>query len=134
MIQLPTKRIIKRLFDRFGVFLGRGLSEMNTSAMAENFFRVGFTEIVRFEVTDESRLNLNGEGEVNIRDLVLVAQFFGETDSTADVNGDGMVNNLDLVPVANHRCFPLLPKMWTQFEEGDLDVSETGDDEIFDLR
>ena len=55
---------------------------MNTSAMAENFFRVGFTEIVRFEVTDESRFNLNGEGEVNIRDLVLVAQFFGETDST----------------------------------------------------
>ena len=31
-------------------------------------------------------------------------------------------------------AFPLLPKMWTRFEEGYLDVSETTDDEIFDLR
>ena len=30
--------------------------------------------------------------------------------------------------------FPLLPKMWTRFEEGYLDVGETTDDEIFDLR
>ena len=31
--------------------------------------------------------------------------------------------------------FPLLPKMWTRFDdEGYLDASEDGDDEIFDLR
>ena len=30
--------------------------------------------------------------------------------------------------------FPLLPKMWTRFEEGYLDAGETTDDEIFDLR
>ena len=32
-------------------------------------------------------------------------------------------------------AFPLLPKMWTRFDdEGYLDASEAGDDEIFDLR
>ena len=31
-------------------------------------------------------------------------------------------------------AFPLLPKMWTQFEEGYIDAGETTDDEIFDLR
>ena len=31
-------------------------------------------------------------------------------------------------------AFPLLPKMSARFEEGDLDVGETTDDEFFDLR
>ena len=32
-------------------------------------------------------------------------------------------------------AFPLLPKMWTRFDdEGYLDASEATDDEIFDLR
>ena len=31
-------------------------------------------------------------------------------------------------------AFPLLPKMWTRFEEGYLNAGETTDDEIFDLR
>ena len=45
--------------------------------------------------------DVNADGEINILDLVLVAQAFGETDSNADVNGDGEVNVLDLVQVAN---------------------------------
>lgn len=49
----------------------------------------------------------NGDGVVNILDLVLVASQLGESvDSTqvpnADVNGDGTVNILDLVLVANN--------------------------------
>ena len=49
----------------------------------------------------------NGDGIVNILDLVLVASHFGEsTDATQvlnpDVNGDGIVNILDLVLVANN--------------------------------
>ena len=78
------------------------LAEMNISDMAHNIRRVDFTEIVRFEVTDESQFDLNGDGEINILDLVLVAQAIGETDSAADVNGDGVVNILDLVQIANH--------------------------------
>ncbi len=43
--------------------------------------------------------DVNGDGTVNILDLVAVASGFG-TDAP-DVNGDGIVNILDLVAVAN---------------------------------
>ena len=47
--------------------------------------------------------DVNGDGQVNIFDLVFVAQHLGKSvpaDSPADVNGDGVVNILDLVRVA----------------------------------
>ena len=53
----------------------------------------------------ESRLDtfptadVNGDGIVNILDLVVVANAFGK--DTPDVNGDSVVNVLDLVAVAN---------------------------------
>ncbi len=44
---------------------------------------------------------MNGDGSVNILDLVAVAAAIGKTDENdADVNGDGTVNVLDLVAVA----------------------------------
>ena len=58
--------------------------------------------VVRFDILDESKFDLNSDGEVNILDLVLVAQALGESDSEADVNGDGVVNILDLVQIVNH--------------------------------
>ena len=45
--------------------------------------------------------DVNGNGVVNIQDLVLVANSFGKTGKTkADVNGDGIVDITDLVIVA----------------------------------
>ena len=45
--------------------------------------------------------DVNGDGIVNVQDLVLVASNFGKTgDNAADVNKDGMINILDLVLVA----------------------------------
>ena len=41
--------------------------------MAANPLQVDFTEIVRFEVTEDSPYDLNADGEINILDLVLVA-------------------------------------------------------------
>ena len=45
--------------------------------------------------------DLNGDGIVNILDLILVAQAMGTDKPEADVNGDGVVNVFDLVFVAN---------------------------------
>ena len=45
--------------------------------------------------------DVNGDGVVNIQDLVLVSSNFGQTgQNSADVNGDGVVNISDLVLVA----------------------------------
>ena len=44
--------------------------------------------------------DVNGDGVVNILDLVAVAQAFGKDDLQGDVNGDGVVNVFDLVQVA----------------------------------
>lgn len=44
-------------------------------------------------------VDVNGDGTVNILDLVAVANAFGEAEP--DLNGDGVVNILDLVVVAN---------------------------------
>ena len=45
--------------------------------------------------------DVNGDGEVNIQDLVAVAAALGQTgENAADVNGDGEVNIQDLVAVA----------------------------------
>ena len=43
--------------------------------------------------------DVNGDGVVNIQDLVIVANAFGEAEP--DINGDGVVNIQDLVIVAN---------------------------------
>lgn len=55
------------------------------------------------EITESTGLkgDVNGDGTVNIADLVLVAGALGETgQNAADVNGDGTVNIADLVLVA----------------------------------
>ena len=54
-------------------------------------------EIYLKSTTD--RHDVNGDGIVNILDLVAVANGFGK--DTPDINGDGVVNVLDLVAVAN---------------------------------
>lgn len=79
-----------------------GLAEMHVRDKARNVLRTDFTELVRFEVTDETPYDLNADGEINILDLVIVANAIGESDSEADINGDGIVNILDLVQIANH--------------------------------
>ena len=47
-------------------------------------------------------VDVNGDGIVNILDLVLISANFGKTgQNPADVNGDGVVNIVDLVKVAS---------------------------------
>ena len=68
-------------------------------AAAEITYPVTFTATA----TKASRhaADVNGDGAVNIQDLVLVSSSFGQTgENAADVNGDGVVNISDLVLVA----------------------------------
>ena len=70
----------------------------------------GFLKSVRMGQTWEQTWNIdigmevladvNGDGVVNIQDLVIVANALGETEP--DLNGDGVVNIQDLVIVANN--------------------------------
>ena len=80
-----------------------GLAQIELYDKAGNGIRTDFTEIVRFEVGDieTSTSDVNGDGVVNILDLVTVAQAFDEYNADADVNGDGVVSILDLVLVAS---------------------------------
>ena len=62
---------------------------------------------LKFALVLRGRLiwDVNGDGRVNILDIVLVAQNIGQpvsVNSRVDVNGDGTVNILDLVLVAQH--------------------------------
>ena len=55
------------------------------------------------EITESTQLrgDVNGDGTVNIQDLVLVGSSIGQSgQNAADVNGDGVVNIADLVLVA----------------------------------
>ena len=56
------------------------------------------------ESTPPTPWEVNGDGTVNILDLVFVAGQFGQSGDAlkADINGDGTVNILDLVLVASH--------------------------------
>ena len=62
--------------------------------------------VINISLPEDTTLptDVNGDGEVNILDLVRVASAFGQPisddNAVADVNGDGEINILDLVQVA----------------------------------
>ena len=80
----------------------------STLTLSETLFAddQGNTSLPRVEggeITEPPKLkgDVNGDGVVNIQDLVLVASSFGETgQNSADINADGVVNIADLVLVA----------------------------------
>ena len=48
----------------------------------------------------EGSWDINGDGQINVFDLILVAQSFGQGNPQVDVNNDGTVNIFDLIAVA----------------------------------
>ena len=56
----------------------------------------------RFWHTPPPRLDVNGDGAVDAKDLALAAAQYGQTEDTAaDVNGDGVVDILDILLIAD---------------------------------
>ena len=65
--------------------------------------RVSYARVKTAHITEPTLLigDLDGNGVVNVQDLVLVASNFKQTgENLADVNGDGIVNIVDLTLVA----------------------------------
>ena len=66
----------------------------------ENNPATDFSPLAALNLKDfRSDVDVNGDGVINILDLVIVANAFDEAEP--DLNGDGVVNILDLVIVAN---------------------------------
>ena len=53
-------------------------------------------------ITVGASRDINGDGSVNISDLILVSQNLGSSNPQADVNDDGTVNIFDLIAVAQY--------------------------------
>ena len=65
--------------------------------------RISYARVKTGQITEPSLLmgDVDGNGVVNVQDLVLVASNFSQTgENLADVNGDGIVNIVDLTLVA----------------------------------
>ena len=80
------------------------LAATNVPVIEELTFDLALTTAALPTNTQEETLSgdVNGDGSVNILDLMLIASNFGKTgEHPADANGDGVVNVLDLVIVAN---------------------------------
>ncbi len=61
--------------------------------------RIPFRTVVNSITVGNSR-DVNGDGQINIFDLIVVAQNFGQSNPQADINSDGVVNIFDLIQVA----------------------------------
>lgn len=46
--------------------------------------------------------DLNGDGKVNLQDLIMLSQHFGENWAPGEFNGGGTVSILDMILLATH--------------------------------
>ena len=74
-----------------------GVAEKRSHTLSDLDGEIYLKSESRLEIS--STVDVNGDGVVNILDLVAVANAFGK--NVPDVNADGTVNVLDLVAVAN---------------------------------
>ena len=71
-----------------------------------------FYEIIINPIVVERSYDVNGDGMVNILDLTLVSQNFGQVNPQVDVNDDGTVDIFDLIAVAQDLATtPLAPSV-----------------------
>ena len=84
-IKVSTTKVTLKVMDLHGNIVQRD-------------FNVNLDEL---ESNQEVLLDVNGDGVLNIQDLVFVVAFFGQsTTARADVNADGVVDSKDLLIVA----------------------------------
>ncbi|MCY3742040.1 MAG: leucine-rich repeat domain-containing protein [Candidatus Poribacteria bacterium] len=104
----PIDRSASDFKDDFTVDLEKGdnllLVKVSERARAWSMFvgiRADVNPVYKRPLDAVVSADVNGDGIVNVQDLVLVSSSLGQTgQSSADVNGDGVVNIQDLVMVA----------------------------------
>ena len=101
--------------------LPTGLTLSSSGVISGTPTTAGGPTSVTFKVTDANNLtatqslsittayaawDVNEDGSVNVLDMTLISQYFGQTGTPSwireDVNGDGVVNILDLVLIGQH--------------------------------
>lgn len=56
----------------------------------------GIAGTATITINPAKSLDLNGDGVIDLRDLLFFSKYFGTTNTTCDLNGDGTVNDADL--------------------------------------
>ena len=107
----------------------------NVKLGSDNRTRIPY-EIITNPIIVEKSYDVNGDGEVNILDLTLVSQNFGQSNPQADANGDGTVDIFDLIAVAQDLATPSLapgvavlqPKLDSQTIQNWINMAHAADD------
>ena len=85
-----------------GHTIGYGWIYFDAELLTPSSETIPHSEQSRFTLEVVASWDINGDGEVNVTDLLIVAQKMGERDETADLNGDERVTVEDFVIVASH--------------------------------
>ena len=74
----------------------------NLALGSSNRDNIPYGDVPNPIITVGASRDINGDGSVNISDLILVSQNLGSSNSQADINNDGEVNIFDLIAVAQY--------------------------------
>ena len=85
-----------------GLTIGYGWIYFDAQLFTPNSETIPHSEQRSFTLEVVASWDVNGDGEVNVTDLLIVAQKMGERDETADLNGDEYITIEDFVIVASH--------------------------------
>ena len=85
-----------------GHTIGYGWVYFDVELLTPSSETISYSEQSSFTLEVVASWDVNGDGEVNVTDLLIVANKIGEYDDTADLNGDERVTVEDFVIVASH--------------------------------
>ena len=85
-----------------GHTIGYGWVYFDVELLTPSSETISYSEQYSFTLEVVASWDINGDGEVNVTDLLIVANKIGEYDDTADLNGDERVTVEDFVIVASH--------------------------------
>ena len=96
----------------------------NLALGSSNGDNIPYGPVPNLIITVGASRDINGDGSVNISDLILVSQNLGSSNPQADMNDDGKVNIFDLIAVAQYlgeSTTPLAPGIGTWWYPSVLD-------------